>query len=87
MNHYETQNENYVYENYSERPEENEIELQNRILKRLDNIEDNVTIANNVKPKEVREGFKKKLIEFFIKGWVGVSGGGQILLKKIKKRL
>ena len=59
MNHYETQNENYVYENYSERPEENEIELQNHILKRLDNIEDNVTIANNVKPKEVREGLKK----------------------------
>ena len=28
---------------------------------------------------------KKKLIEFSIKGWVGGSGGGQILLKKIKK--
>ena len=28
---------------------------------------------------------KKKLIEFSIKGWVGVSGGGQILFKKLKK--
>ena len=28
---------------------------------------------------------KKKIIEFSIKGWVGVSGGGQILLKKSKK--
>ena len=29
----------------------------------------------------LRKGLKKKLIEFSIKGWVGVSGGGQILLK------
>ena len=36
-----------------------------------------------------REGFKKnkkKLIEFSIKGWVGESGRGQILLKKTKKK-
>ena len=37
--------------------------------------------------ESVREGLKKIkkiLIEFSIKGWVGVSGGGNFLLKKIK---
>ena len=29
---------------------------------------------------------KKKIIEFSIKGWLGLSGWGQILLKKIKKK-
>ena len=31
----------------------------------------------------VREGFKKRLIEFSIKGWLGGSGGDQILFKKM----
>ena len=36
---------------------------------------------------KVRVQKKKKLIEFSIKGWVDVSGGGQILLKKNKKNM
>ena len=36
----------------------------------------------------LREGFNKKIIEFSIKGWVGGSGGSQILFKKrIKKNM
>ena len=35
------------------------------------------------KTNNIREGLKQKSIEFSIKGWVGGSGGGQILLKKI----
>ena len=36
----------------------------------------------------LREGLKnkKKLVKIYTKGWVGVSGGGQFLSKKNKKK-
>ena len=37
--------------------------------------------------RDIKGRVPKKIIEFSIKGWVGGSGGGQILLKKNKKNM
>ena len=37
--------------------------------------------------KKIREVFKKRLIEFSIKGWMGGSGGDPFLLKRNIKNM